>query len=139
MDERIFTAPPFEVPPRRRVEVPFSGTVAALGYLTLVSGMITYPFRIVKAKMFFTDDAFNLVEMRWFISRSSNAPTGDFPTDDNVFGRESPTAGFIGRGIVRVVDCDIEVPGGMVHLKLSAYNGNAAAYYLNGSITLEAL
>lgn len=134
-----FKAPKFELPPKRVVEIPFTGTVGTLTYLTLLSGMITYPFRITRAKMVFPYSAANLVEHRIYYSRTPSAPTTGWPTDVNIFGREAPVAGFIGEGIIKVVDCNVEVPETGFRLKMATYNGTGAIHYVNGTISIEAM
>jgi hypothetical protein len=133
----MFTPPKLNLKPTTRAEIPFHGSVAAGGYLTLVSGYIIFPFRVVKAKMEFLHDARQLVEYRWYVSRDTNTPTTGWPTDTNLYGRLSPNAGFRGQGVMREVPQNIEVHEEGTYLKMSVYNGLGLAYYANGSITIE--
>ena len=133
----MFKAPKLELEPTLMAEIPFEGSVAAGGWLTLVSGYIPHRYRVIKAKMFFTHDARNLVMHRLFVSRSSIAPTTGWPTDTNLYGRLSPTATFIGQGIIRQVPANVEVLEEGTYLKLATFNGLGAAYMANGSITIE--
>lgn len=135
-----YVAPKFELKAKRVAELSFRGTVAAgvpTSYLAIVSGRITYPFRIIQAKMIFTDEANNWIEHRWYTSTNLNLPTTDFPSDDNIFGRESPSSGFIGKAIIRIVNTSVEYPEGDVFIKLGTRNTGPYAYAVNCSITIE--
>lgn len=133
----VFKARKLEMRPTLLAEIPFEGLVAAGAYLTLVSGYIPHKYRVIRAKMFFTLAAANLVEHRWFVSRTMNAPTGDWPTDTNLYSRLSPTGTFVGMSLIRQVSANIRVLDEGTYLKLGTFNGTGAAYRVNGSITIE--
>jgi len=137
MEPIRFKAPKLDLKPTLLAEIPFEGAVAALGYLTLVSGYIPHKYRVIRAKMFFTAAAANLVRHRWYVGRNMNAPTADWPTDTNLYGRLSPTATFIGQSLIRQVTTNVEVLEEGTYLKLGTYNGTGAAYQANGAITIE--
>jgi len=132
----MFVVPRYEPRPIRTAEIPFYGPVGAGAYLTLVSGRLMYPYKIVRVKMFLPTVAANLVQHRWFVSGNSNTLTTDWPTDENIFGRESPTATFVGAGLIRQVTCDIRVDEIGTFLKFATYNGLGETYYANGAITI---
>jgi len=133
----MFKAPKLDLKPTLLAEIPFQGTVAAGAYLTLVSGYIPHKYRVIRAKMFFTAAAANLVRHRWAVSRNRNAPTTGFPVDRNLYGRLSPTATFVGQSLIRQVTTNIEILEEGTYLKFSTHNGTGAAYIANGSITIE--
>jgi len=118
-------------------EIPFSGTVAAGGYLTLVTSKIMYPYRVIRVKMFFPAAALNLVSHRWYVALNPTVSVTDWPADTNLFGRESPTATFIGSSLIRQVAANVEVREIGTYLKFSTLNGLGVAYVANGSITIE--
>ena len=132
-----FKAPKLDMRPTLQAEIPFEGLVAAGGYLTLVSGHIPFPYRVIRAKMFFTAAAANLVRHRWYVSRSIIAPAAEWPNDTNLYGRLSPTATFVGQSLIREVPSNIEVLEEGTYLKLATFNGTGAAYRANGSISIE--
>lgn len=121
------------------VELNFAGAVGAGNWLTHVSGLIAYPFRILRATMVFNLEAANLVEHRWYYSGNRSAPTTGPPADTNVFGRENPTTYFIGDGLVKEVNCNVRVETPDRYLKLSTYNGLGIAYYYNCSLIIQEL
>ena len=133
----VFKAPKLKLEPTVLAEIPFEGAVPAGGYLTLVSGLIPHKYRVIRAKMFFTAAAANLVRHRWFVSRNRSAPTTGWPTDTNLYGRLSPTATFVGQSLIRQVTANIGVLEEGTYLKLATFNGLGVAYQANGSITIE--
>lgn len=134
-----FKAPKYEPQPRRMVEIPFNGTVAAGAYLTLVTSKIMYKYRITMVKMFFTAVANNLVQHRWYVAGAPGVSVTDWPADTNIFARESPTATFIGSSLIRQVAANVEVREEGTYIKFSTFNGLGVAYTVNGSITIEEL
>lgn len=134
-----FQVPPLKLEPKRQAEIPFRGTVGAGVFLTLVSGLISYPFRIIQVKMIFTDVANHLVEHRWFVDTNINQPTTGFPTGQNLFSRESPSAGFRGKALIRVVPCNLEFPDGDLRIILGTQNLSNYAYIFDCSCTIQEL
>jgi len=134
-----YVAPKFELLTKRTVEIPFTSIINTLTHLTLVSGMIPYPFRILQCKMIFTDDANNLVQHAWLTSGNISVSTTGLPSGDNIFGVESPTAVFIGKGIIRRVNTNIEFISPRLYIKLYTYNGLGYAYRINCSIIIQEL
>lgn len=132
-----FKAPTFEMVAKRVAELPFSGPIAAGAMLSLVSGMITYPFRITRVKMIFTEDANNWIVHEWYVSANRSVSTTGRPSGVNIFGRESPVSSFIGKAIIRKVQCSIEVREGRQYIKLYTNNTGPYLYQINGTITIE--
>lgn len=124
---------------KRITELTFSGTVAAAGNLTVVAGPIGYPFRIIKAKMVFDDEANNLVQFRWFISGNAIAPATAPPPDVNIFSRENPTSSFIGKAMIKNINTNIEVEEPNRYLKMYVFNGCLYAYIANGTLVIQEL
>ena len=136
---REYKAPKFEMKPRRVAEIPFQATLAAGAMVTLNSARITYPFRVVKVKMIFTEEAMNQVIHRWHVLRNPFVSTTAGPVGDNLFSRESPTASFIGTAIIRVVECNVEFPEGMRVVALYTNNTSPYAYDFNCAVVIEAM
>lgn len=139
MDDLEFKAPTFAMKGKRTAEIPYQGSIGAGAFLTLLSGRITYKFRITKFKMIFDEVANNLVQHAWYISRNRNVSTTGPPSGDRLFAPESPTGIFVGRGIIRVVDTNIEVEEEGIFIKLYTYNGLGVAYPISASVTVEEL
>jgi len=133
----MFKAPKFELAPRRVVEIPFSGPIAAGVFDTLDSGRIMYPFRITQVKMIFTDEANNWIRHEWRVSARARQSATEPLSGRNIFGPESPTASFVGKGIIRVVPCNIEFPEGGVIIHFYTQNLGPYIYERNASVTIE--
>lgn len=139
MSEKVFKAPKFALEAKKFVEIPFYGVIAAGAFLSLVSGEIGYPFRIVRLKMIFDEIANNLVTHAWYKSGSRSVSITGPPVGDLLTAPESSTGTFSGRGIIRVVDTNIEVREDSTFIKLYTFNGLGVAYTINGSCTIEAM
>lgn len=132
-----FQVPSFQMALKRQVEIEFHGTVPTLGYLTVSAGPITYKFRIINVKLYFDQEADNLLEYRLYTSPGRLEPTGYWPADFNLFGAESPTAGFFGRSIVKELNTGIEVGEVNQCIKFAAHNLNTYACFASASVTLQ--
>ncbi len=132
-----FVAPKPEMVTKRQVELEFSSNVGAGAYVTIVAGPIMYPYRILQAVMTFDQLANYNLQYRWFIGTNESAPTTGPPGDTNIFGRENPTAFFVGSGLIKRKNCDVEVREQKSYLKLNIYNGNNYAVYGVGSLLIQ--
>ena len=132
-----FVAPKYEPQPVRMAEIPFNGTVLAGAYLTLVTSKIMYPYRVIGVKMFFPAAAANVIRHRWYVSPNPTVSVTDWPADTNLFGRESPTATFIGQSLIRQVAANVEVREIGTYIKFSTYNPSVPTYEANGAIKIE--
>lgn len=135
----MYKAPKFELKPRRVAEIPFRGPLAAGAHLTLLSGRIMYPFKVTQVKMIFTDEANNWIVHQWHVGRTESRPSTGPPSGENIFGRESPTASFVGKAIIRVVPCNIEFPEAGMFIQFYTFNTGPYAYEINASCTVEAM
>lgn len=137
MSSLKYVAPKFGLTEKRIYEIPFNINVAATTYLSQVSGRIMFKFRVLKAKMFFPEEANNLVEHGWFIDSNRSVSTTGTPSGDNAFHGVSPTNIFTGKAVVRVAESNREFEEEGLFIKFYTYNGNAYAYQATGSITIE--
>ena len=87
--------------------------------------------------MIFSGEAYNNIEHRWYFSRNINLPTASYPSDSNIFGRESPSASFRGQGLIRVAKVNIEAPDQGYCIKLGTYNAGNYAYNFECTATIE--
>lgn len=87
--------------------------------------------------MIFDEEAFNNIEYRWYTSGNVNISTTDWPSDDNIFGRESSSAGFRGKSVIRKLDVNVEYPEGDLFIKLGVYNAGNYAYEFNATLTIQ--
>lgn len=128
---------------KRTIELSFVGTVTLAAptgpHWTMVSRAIPYPFRLKQVQMIFTDDALNLVRHYWLYSNAPRRSIASVPSGDNFFAREAPTPYFIGRGIIKRVRSNIEVPDTGRFILLHTHNLSPAAYAFNCSCIIEEL
>jgi hypothetical protein len=132
-----YIAPRLILPNKRLVELPFSATIPAGSWLTILTSIMPYKFRIMKAKMVFGEEANNLVQHSWFISHNTSVSITGYPSGDNIFAREMTLPYFIGKGIERVVNCNIEIDDLRTCVKLCTYNLNAYPYIINCMLTIQ--
>lgn len=132
-----FKVPEFKLVSKRVSEIPFSGSIGTLTWLTLLSTKIPYPFRVVQAKMIFPDAANSLVRHYWHVSPTPVSSTTQELLIENIFGRESPNPFFIGKAVIKTVNCSVEYPAGNLYLILHTYNGLPIAYIINCSIVIQ--
>jgi len=132
-----FIIPEFALKPVRQVEIPFRIAVPTLGYRSVVSGLVSYPFKVVQAKMVFSEEANNLVEHGWFTDINDGVSTTGPPPGDNIFGREGAGAYFTGKGVVKTANTNVEFPTYGLYIKFYTFNGCAYAYTANGSIVIQ--
>jgi hypothetical protein len=123
---------------KAQVNIPFMGTVGASTQLTLVSGMITFPFKIVGAEITFRDDAANSLRIYVLVSANTNTSTTDVPPDTNAFSQYSPTPYFVGEGTIKRASCFLPAFKGGMYIKVHANNLNAYAQTINATVTIEA-
>jgi len=135
----IPSAPRWKPVDKRQVELNFSGTIVNGAFNSVVAGPIPYKFRILLAKMIFTDDANNLVEHGWYISANNSVSTTGPPSGDNVFGRENPTQLFIGDNLIRVANCNVVVDQVNMYIKLYVHNTCGATYTFNCAMIIQEL
>jgi len=87
--------------------------------------------------MVFRNDTGHLLRLYILVSRDTTVSTGVPPADTNVFAPFSPTAFFLGEGIIKRVTCDHLVDEEEKYVKLHAINGCAWAQTINASVTIE--
>jgi len=131
-----YLAPKFSLVSKRMSELPFVSSIGASTWLTIITSPIAYPFRIIQAKMTFTDEARNLVQHSWFTSRNASVSTTTYPSGDNLFGKEMTIAYFIGKAIEKVVNCNIEITDVPSYIKMCTRNLNPYTYLINCTLTI---
>lgn len=138
-----YIAPKLTVKGKHAVELSFVGRVGIAAptgpHWTIVSSRLMYPFRLTQVTMVFTDDALNLVRHYWLHSGEHSTSIASVPSGTNLFARESPTGYFIGRGIIKRLRCNIEVPEEGEFIKLHTHNTGTTPYDINCSALIEEL
>lgn len=138
MGER-YQVPPIEFVPKRSWDIPMSGTVPGFSQATIVSGKITFPFRITRVRMWFRNDAAYSVLLYWLVSPNSTGSTTGIPSGDNIFAYAAPVPYFAAEDTVIEALSNYEDPDGNKYLKLHAVNGLAVLMDVLGIATVEEL
>lgn len=132
-----FIPPILDLKSKRMVELNFNSAIPTLTNLTLVSSPISYPFKILKVEMIFTEEANNLITHTWLTSGNRGVSVTGLPSGFNIFGRENPFTSFVGKSLIKNINCDVEVLEPLQHIKLHTYNGTTYVYMINCSITIQ--
>lgn len=133
-----FEAPKPNLKPRRQAEISFRASAIAAGaYGGQASGRVSYPFRVVRAEIHFTEEHNNLVGVQFLTSGENQIATTGYSGGTNMFGAENPSATFYGKGIIKRINSNIEYPEGNVFIKFSVYNGTNYVQTVTGSIIVE--
>ena len=132
-----YIAPRFDLLEKRYVELNFESNVLTGAHLTLVTGAISYPFRVVLAKMVFSNEANNLVRVYWLTSTDNSTSIVGVPTGDNIFGRENPTQYFVGKAIIKRLNVNVSIPERNLYIKCHIHNTLPYAYRVNNSLVIQ--
>lgn len=135
----------FEIPPvpryvpvdKRQVELNFHGTVAAGARATVITSHIMYKYRILQAKMIFTPDANNNIQVSWYVSTNESISATAPPSGQNIFGRENPLNYFVGDNLVRIPNCNVKIEAKGTILKCHVLNNGGAAFVFNNAIIIQ--
>jgi hypothetical protein len=133
----VFVAPEFKPVTRRVAQIPFTATVGAATQLTLVSSRITFKYKVTAVEIVFRDDAANLLQIYVLVSGNVNVSTTGVPPDPNVFSQYSSTPYFVGEGVVKKAECNVQAPDGYDFVKVHANNLNAYAQTVNVTVRIE--
>ena len=128
--------------PKRTIEIPFNAVVPLRvgivnGRVTLVSSLISYPFRVLRIKMVFDEFALNNLLIRWFISTTATTSATGPPSGDDITATESPTPFFLGNSLVLVANINQDYPSARHYLKMYCENVNLYAVQANCTMIIQ--
>ena len=124
---------------RRFVELTFNGICPPGANFAISSGSITFPFRVVYAKMIFTDEANNWIRHYWYVVGAPvQGALGDV-SGDNPFSTGSPLSYFIGKGIEKTANTSREYTDVPAFITLFTQSASPYAYVINASIIIQEL
>lgn len=119
--------------------IPFSGTVAAGGELTLASQLITLPFEIVSITTSFELNTNRTVQQKFFISGDSDAPTTGEPSGVNIFTDIGQVDYIIGDDEQKFIIHHASVDTGNSHVKVYANNTDNFPHAIDAIVTIHLL
>jgi hypothetical protein len=108
---------------RPRHVIQFGGLGLAAGaQATSVSSMIDFPYKILKVKVFFLDNA--VPDLRYYIlvGSSSDGSTSNVPSGTNIFGPYSGLIFIRGSQGTRIIEPMYDVKDATSFLKVHAWN-----------------
>jgi len=135
----MFKAPKIEMFIKRAYEIPFSALVAATSQQTIVSGLISFKFRVTLVKMIFDTDHVNSVLYYWLIGRNNQGSTTGLPEGDNIFREIVPVNFFVGNGETRTLQPNVAWEEDKGYLKLHINNLNTYAVTVKATIGIQEL
>ena len=136
----VFNTPEIQYPTKKQIVIPLAQAVLNAGaQQTLVSSLITFPFRIVQVKMFFSFTTQSLVRYYWLVSSSNDISNAGLPSGDNPFSGFGTLPYFVGEGIMRKEPCAYEDNVGKKYVKLHVQNNSPIAQPINASVVVQEL
>lgn len=130
-------APSFITGGKRRIAIPFISAIPASVGLTLLSSRISFPFRIVEVEIIFRNDAANLVNVWILTSPNTSISITTPPPDTNVFSPFSPSAFFLGEGLIKKLAINYTPPEGENIIKVHTQNICTWPQTVNVTVTIE--
>ena len=130
-------APSFITGGKRRIVIPFTSAIPASVGLTLLSSRISFPYRIVEVEIIFRNDAVNNVNVWILTSPNTSTSITTPPPDTNVFSPFSPSAFFLGEGLVKHLNLNYQPPEGDEIIKVHAQNVCTWPQTVNVTVTIE--
>jgi len=121
------------------VTIPFLGTVAAGGELTLSSRRLTFPFRTKKLRVFFPLNTNRTTRVSFFLSPDDTCPTTGKPTGQNLFSPYSNIDYFVGDDELKEVEHVVEVKERGMFLKVYTLNTDSFPHTVDAQVMVEAL
>jgi len=134
-----WTPPIVNIISRVEYEIPISGAIGANLQGTILSGIITIPFKITGVRFIFPDNAINNVRAYLLYATDDNTSTTGTPTGTNVFSRYSPTAYFVGHDAIINAYCNIDINDNRTRLKLHINNLNNWATIIQVIVSIRRL
>lgn len=131
--------PMLETVSRPQIAIPFHAAFAAAGRVTLVSTKIPFPFRITRIGL--ACDALPPVpiQVSYYTSRNTQAPTTAPPPDSNVLAPFSPTPWFPAYPILFLIDMSFVPPADDTYVKVHFWNPNAGIFNIFCVVWIEAM
>lgn len=121
----------------RITAISFYSTVDASSKKTLVSKRINTPFCVKKIRAYFGSAADYGLNLSFFVSPDSAAPTDARPNGTNLLAEYGQVSYITGDGQNKLIEIETEVYRKGHYLKVYAENGTAATVKIDALITIE--
>ncbi len=120
-----------------RLTLPFFGSVAAGGELTLVSKLLAFPYEISHLIASFALGTDRTLQLRFFLSRDPEAPAAGTPSGDDLLSIYGQVPYLVGDDERKEFPHEIRVPDSNSYLKIYANNTDVFAHTLDAQIVIE--
>ncbi len=120
-----------------RLTLPFYGSVAAGGELTLVSQTLLFPYTIALLTASFALGTDRTLQVRFVMSGDPTAPAAGIPTGLDLLSIYGQVPYLVGDDERKEFPHEIEVPESGTYLKVYAYNTDTFIHTLDAHIIID--
>jgi len=120
-----------------KLTLPFFGSVAAGGELTLVSKFLNFPYTISQLIASFALGTNRTLQLRFFLSRDTEAPATGMPTGDDLLSIYGQVPYLVGDDEHKEFPHEIRVLESGSYLKVHGLNSDAYAHILDAQIIID--
>ncbi|MBA7609567.1 hypothetical protein ES703_16758 [subsurface metagenome] len=120
-----------------KVTLPFFGSVAAGGELTLVSQRLNFTYTIHSLIASFALGCDRTLQLRFFLSYEDSAPAAGLPTGEDLLSIYGQVPYLVGDDERKEFPHEIQVRRAGTHLKVYGNNSDSFAHTLDAQIVIE--
>lgn len=120
-----------------KLTLPFFGSVAAGGELTLVSQLLNFPYTISLLTASFALGTNRTLQLRFFLSRDDEAPATGKPTGTDLLSIHGQVPYLVGDDERKSFPHEIEVPESGTRLKVYGLNADTFPHTIDSQIVID--
>ncbi len=120
-----------------RLTLPFFGSVAAGGELTLVSSALIFPYTISLLTASFALGTNRTLQLRFFMSKDPTAPAAGMPTGLDLLSIYGQVPYLVGDDERKEFPHEIQVPESGTYLKVYAFNTDTFPHTIDAQIVID--
>lgn len=122
-----------------KVTLPFFGSVAAGGELTLVSQRLNFPYTIQTLIASFALGTNRTLQLRYVLSYDDSAPAAGRPTGQDLLSIYGQVPYLVGDDERKEFPHEIQVRRAGTYLKVHGINSDAFAHTLDAQVVIDSL
>ncbi|GAI59868.1 unnamed protein product [marine sediment metagenome] len=120
-----------------KVTLPFFGSVAAEGELTLVSQRLNFPYTIQALIASFALGTDRTLQLHYYLSYEDSAPAAGLPTGEDLLSIYGQVPYLVGDDERKEFPHEIPVRRAGTYLKVYGYNTDTFAHTLDAQVVIE--
>ncbi|MBA7551369.1 hypothetical protein ES705_43909 [subsurface metagenome] len=120
-----------------KVTLPFAGSVAAGGELTLVSQRLNFTYTIQTLIASFALGTNRTLQLRYFLSYEDSAPAAGQPTGEDLLSIYGQVPYLVGDDERKDFPHEIQVRRAGTYLKIYGYNSDAFPHTIDAQIVID--